>query len=149
MNFLKLVKQDIELSTRYGGNADKVKINARAVVALIEDYERLDSTLRSSASSAADIGTRLHCLVSELFHAKNSNSDDVLMEVMCLLEPLILERRKLRGVAARMGIGDSQLRPAEKVSCYCKPGRCAAPIVMGTQTKCLSPEKANSKRDSL
>lgn len=29
-----------------------------------------------------------------------------------------------------------------QTGCYCKPGRCMAPVVMGRQTKCLDPNKA-------
>lgn len=29
-----------------------------------------------------------------------------------------------------------------QTGCYCKPGRCIAPVVMGRQTKCLDPNKA-------
>lgn len=43
------------------------------------------------------------------------------------------------------GKPNSLLRPASKLApagCHCKPGRCAAPVVMGQQVPCRDPEKA-------
>lgn len=48
---------------------------------------------------------------------------------------------------AKATVGKSLLRPAISATnplppgCYCKPGRCAAPVIMGRQTPCRDPEK--------
>lgn len=41
------------------------------------------------------------------------------------------------------------LKPAGhiQVGCYCKRGRCMAPVVMGRQTKCLDPNKAAQEQE--
>lgn len=37
---------------------------------------------------------------------------------------------------------------ANPEGCYCKPGRCMAPKVMGRQMPCLNPEKARMAPDA-
>lgn len=41
----------------------------------------------------------------------------------------------------------SLLRPASKqaTQCFCKPGQCAAPVVMDRQMPCLDPDKAKAQ----
>jgi hypothetical protein len=39
-------------------------------------------------------------------------------------------------------VSKSLLQPTATIGCYCKPGVCMAPVVMGSQTPCRNPAKA-------
>lgn len=46
----------------------------------------------------------------------------------------------------------SLLRPVNEplpAGCYCQPGRCMAPVIMGRQMPCRDPEKAAAKSDNV
>lgn len=106
----------------------------------------------AAANASGDLLVRI---VRELVAARRENICDV-----CFGQPLASGRTCMCGGTGKMSDaarwlreqlcisvgptdGTSLLRPNEKLTtCYCKPGRCMAPVVMGRQTTCLDPDKA-------
>gem|GEM_PF-6100904 len=75
-----------------------------------------------------------HLIVLELMHNPSSDAGVICDAAAARIVDLLSAAQEKEPL----------LKPAGHIQtgCYCKPGRCMAPVVMGRQTKCLDPNKA-------
>ena len=100
MNFLKHLKD--KAFDRSYGNREQVTVDRKALLDLIEHFERLDSADRAQADTR-DLNENLHYAIEAVY--KNSKcTETTLLIVMQTLEPLIKERLKTSELKNKFGL---------------------------------------------
>ena len=100
MNFLKHLK-DKAFDRRYG-NREQVTVDRKALLDLIEHFERLDSADRAQVDTR-DLNENLHYAI-EAVYKNNKCTETTLLIVMQTLEPLIKERLKTSELKNKFGL---------------------------------------------
>jgi hypothetical protein len=98
MNFLEEIKSSLTNDEKRRGLRQQVTVNSRALLELIQDYERLDSYMRcvyEDKDNFVPLETRLHNVVTAMYHGRSSE-DSLLLFVVNVLAPLIKETIKLK-----------------------------------------------------
>ena len=102
MNFLDQVKHDIEMAidprrSRMLANSTGQAagaISLRALVEVINAYERLDAEMRSLHNAPIQLGERLHNNIIALYHESGKNYERVFLVIMATLLPLLEDKEK-------------------------------------------------------
>lgn len=91
MNFLETVKRDMYNEDHRRGLWNKCTIDTRSLCTLIDNFEKLDSFLRSQDDMNSDL---VHKLSNVLFalYCEDHDSERLMLLVMDILKPMIEKR---------------------------------------------------------
>ena len=111
MNFIETIKRDLSQERNLRGLRGRVLVDARALYALIETYETLDSQARVlyEGSAGLELDHQLRNTITALYHRERKNTETTLMTIMQTLLPLM--ERKEKEARARLLILDSMDTP--------------------------------------
>lgn len=107
MNFLKIIKNEInEPNRRYGSNG-KVLVPARELFQLIEHFERLDSSMRLTYHSKNEMEYFIDA-VRCMYANSHKDATQVFITLARTLEPLIEEDKRMRMAKRNILRGDRE-----------------------------------------
>lgn len=93
-NFVKTIKREINDLMNCRGQREKCLVSTRALHALLDDYERLDTYVQATSLDAQRINIQqhLHHTIQAAYEQQNKNAETTLMLIMDTLRPLMEER---------------------------------------------------------
>lgn len=96
MNFLQSIKNSV-FDYRMRVSPDKVVVDRRHLMELIEHFERIDSELRSRHNEGqVHFNQHLAEAITAAWHRSNKDGEGTLLVIMDTLRPLMLEERKVK-----------------------------------------------------
>jgi len=103
MNYLKTIKEQLINVEKTRGMRGKVAIDGRALMLLIEDYERMESIERLEHNKVNSDRVRfaMHEAIEAVYRDQHESSDLAMTIIMDCLRPLIEEKHQKRIVNLR------------------------------------------------
>ena len=97
MDFLRLIKEEINDYEKRRGMRESIVVNTCALRELIDRYERLESWERAIQEHQIP-GISLHMVLADaitaVYHSHGKNAEATLLTIMDTLKPLIEEKQK-------------------------------------------------------
>ncbi len=101
MNFLERIEKNILDYSRIGQhrNPGTIRVDAHALIQLVEEYKKLDSSMRIKhiqGNPSVDPMQVLHTTLNTLFRKDPNNVDSTLVEILSIVHDLSSETIKYR-----------------------------------------------------
>ena len=93
MNFLEIIKSQIDDHRNYRGSSSRVSVDYRSLHELLDHFESVDAQFRA-LHDERDTRQNLRNAITAMFHEKDRNSEKVLILIMDTLTLLIEEKLK-------------------------------------------------------
>ena len=93
MNFLQVIKRDMYDEKSRRGFQNKCIVDTRALCDLIDNFERLDSFVRSQNDMHTELEQKLSNVL-QAFYCENHDSERLMLLIMKILGPMIERRIK-------------------------------------------------------